>query len=316
MEIQLVTGRDPARADELAEFLAHKGYPWVRHTRDCLEGRAEGMAADWYMGRVDGRLAGNVVLFRNDYLGNVSHVYVAEDMRRRKIATRLLEAAVADFEKQQGRILVLGAGFQTPQWRLYESFGFSGVCPEQRYGGMVRFLGNWTWETVMTGPARGVRTMDWRDYVGLQVLFGQPAPDQVRSLHFPSIGPRLTEREFLHFVYRQQAGEPLRAWVIPGDGPAVLGCALLGTHPVWGALGLRQVLDFHVHPAGWDTAASLLETALAAAAGPVECHLDSASERRIALLREHGFLEHRLPASLTDGHGELDWVMLTRRKTP
>jgi GNAT superfamily N-acetyltransferase len=312
-QILVVTSPCPEMTEDIAQLLGHKGEPWVWHIRQCLDGHTEGLDARFYLARVGGRLVSNATVFQNGALGGVAHVFTQPEFRRMGLARLLLDAALSEFARRGGRALVLSTGLESMPWRLYESFGFTGTCPEQSYGGMAKFLGDADWRSVLAGPAGEIRRADWRHYLGAQVLFGAPGPVQLRSILLPCLGARVVELGFILLKQRQQEGEAIDCWVIEGRSSAILGCALLGAHPIWGARGTRMVLDLYAVPSAAGAVADLLAAILEPCQGPVECYCDGRAEQQMDLLSRSGFRqEARFAGALRFADALTDLVVMTR----
>jgi GNAT superfamily N-acetyltransferase len=312
VEIGLIAAPDAEARELVPSLLGHKGEPWLWQIGEWLDGRTPGLEMLYYIGVVEGAPAGCVANFRNARLGNITHVYTVPESRRLGIARLLLRRAIDDFAREGGQVLVLGARFQGMPWRLYESEGFTGTCPEQGYGGMAQFFGGATWESAFAGPPGEVCPMAWRHFAGALVLFSAPGPEQLRSVHMESVGPRLVERPFIEVMQRAKSRED-GALVLPGPGPCVLGLAVVGAHPMWGGSGARRVLDIHVHASARAGAAALLDEALRTWPGPLECYCDSGSPDKMALLRQFRFAqEGASPSALRFGAERRDLVVFAR----
>jgi GNAT superfamily N-acetyltransferase len=313
VEIELIDTPDSRAHAVIPTLLGHKGEPWLWQIREWLEGRTPGLEMLYYVGAVEGVPAGCVANFRNAQFGNITHVYTVPGLRRLGIARLLLKRAIADFAQEKGRLLVLGARFEGMPWHLYESEGFRGTCPEQGYGGMAQFFGDATWEHVLAGPPGEVCPVAWRHFAGALALFSAPGPEQLRSVHLESVGPRLVERTFVEVMQRAMRSEKPPALVLPGPGPRVLGFAVVGDHPVWGESGTRKVLDFYVHPSARAGAPALLDEMLRAWPEPLECYCDSRSQDKVAVLRQFGFRQESIsPSALRFGDNACDLLVLVR----
>lgn len=312
-EVLLVASPCPQATPELVELLGHKGEPWVWQIALCIDGRAEGINARFYVARVEGQLVANVTVLQTGGLGSLGHVFTKPEYRGQGLARTLLEAAVADFDRHGGRAMVLTTGFESMPWRLYSSVGFRGTCPEQGYGGMVRFAPGDDWQTVLSGPPGEIRQADWPHYMGLQVLFGAPGPVQLRSVLMPSIGPRVVEGGYLHLRKAQEEGRGPDCRVIEGPAGAVLGCAVLGNHPVWGARGARQVLDLYSAPAAAPALPNLVSAILEPVSGPVECWCDSRAKQQMEALQGAGFrVQAELGPTLRMGDQVTEVILMVR----
>lgn len=303
---------DAQAGEEVSRLLGHKGEPFKWQIQQCLAGATSGMDSLFHVGRVDGQLVGNATVFRNGSMGCLAHVFTMPQWRRLGVARAVLNHAMAQFEATGGSIMVLGTGFDSMPWHLYEQLGFVGISPQERYGGMARFLGGATWEDAFPASDAEVQPADWRHFVGAQVLFGSPSRQQMRSMHLPCAGRRFVEGQFARLMSRQAVGKAPLAWVLEGPERSVLGMALLGRSPLWNGLARREVLDIYWHDAAGAQAGALAATAIAAAAGPLECYVDDASGPRISLLHDLGFREQRFTGALKADGSPMDLVIMAR----
>lgn len=290
--------------EEMRQYFANLG-PWSWHLKQFREGFIAGMEGKFYLARLDGRFVGNVTIFSNGAFGSLWHVYTVPDSRRLGVARALLDAAIADFEQDSGQVLVLSTKFNGFKWRLYNSVGFAGIGVQDQHDWMVKFFSGADWPDMFNCQSSEIRPLDWRHFVGVQLLFGSPGRQQIRSIHLPCMGRRFVEMELLRFK-RQASG----AWVIQGQGPCVGGFAAVRRHPMWGELGERKVLDLFVHNSGSHMSRPLLETVLANTSGPLECYCDCTAERKIALLKDSGFQENRIRSTFNIGGQLLDLVLM------
>ena len=292
----------------MRKWFAGKG-PWMWHLEQWHAGLTPDMDAHFYLARVEEQLVGNVTIFRNGSFGTIYHVFTVPCSRRLGIAKALLEAAIADFKQDSGKILVLVAKLDGFEWRLYESVGFVGICPENSYGGMVSFFQDTDWQDLFNCQSAEIRPLGWKHFVGTEILFGSPGSEQVRSIHLPCMGRRFLEPEFLRFKQWQEKNAECNAWVIQGQSPCVLGFGTVREHPMWGEFGRRKVLDLFFHPSGEDMSRPLLETVLANTSGPLECYCDSTAEQKIVILKDFGFQETRIFSAFNSGNQLLDLIV-------
>jgi len=303
---------DVQAGEEVNRLLGHKGEPFKWQIQQCLAGATGGLDSLFYVARIANQAVGNATVFRNGSMGNLAHVFTLPEWRRLGIARALLDHALAEFQATGGSLMVLGTGFGSMPWHLYEQLGFAGICPQDSYGGMVRFFNGATWEDAFSAADAEIRPADWQHFVGSQVLFGSPGRQQMRSMHLPCAGRRFVEGQFARLMSRQAAGRGPRAWVLEGPGQSVMGMAILGGSPLWHGLARREVLDIYWYDAAGTQAGGLAVTAIAAAAGPLECYLDSASGDRISLLHDLGFREQRFTGALKAEGSPMDLVIMTR----
>jgi len=162
---------------------------------------------------------------------------------------------------------------------------------------MVRFFPGADWEGQFRSESTAISTLEWKHFVGTQLLFGAPGPQQIRSIHLPCTGRRFVQAQFVRMKLSQANGANIRAWAAEGPDPCVLGFAAVRQHPMWGKLGRRNVLDLFFHPTASQVSRHLLDTVLQDNRGPLECYCDSGAEHKIALLKESHFKEYRIPST-------------------
>ncbi len=116
----------PAADVGLVDFLRHKGSPWVEDIHRRLAGQCPGSADRFFVAYDGDRLAAHAwyaVAQRDRRLGLLGHVFTQPEYRRRGLATRVIEAATADFAAQGGRVLQLFT-YNPLTVPFYERLGF------------------------------------------------------------------------------------------------------------------------------------------------------------------------------------------------
>ena len=89
-----------AAASRLADFLRHKGSPWIEDIERRLAGTIAGAKDYFYVARCEGQLVGHAwytVANTDPRLGLVGHIFTHPDHRQQGIARQLLEHIMRDF---------------------------------------------------------------------------------------------------------------------------------------------------------------------------------------------------------------------------
>jgi len=135
-DIQIWT--PPIAADglhALAEFLAHKGSPWIEDLQLRLGGELAGAADYFYVAFQRQDLVGHAwytTAAGRPHLGLVGHVFTDPRCRRQGIATQLLVRVLHDFQQRGGQLMQL---FTSTPYSIpfYESLGFTPTGVGQAY---------------------------------------------------------------------------------------------------------------------------------------------------------------------------------------
>ncbi len=123
-EVREVIAPDADHRDTILTLLAHKGGVWENHLTAALDGRTDDLETRWYLGLVDGRAVADAMLVERHGVAILGHVYTVEAFRRRGICRAVLSAMMEAFKGRDGRSIILGTGFESVAYRIYESFGF------------------------------------------------------------------------------------------------------------------------------------------------------------------------------------------------
>ena len=109
-EIEIVKLTPPVTDASLPELLRHKGHPWIEDIQNRFDGAYANSCDRFFVAYAAGRAVANVwytVSATDPRIGLLGHVFTRPDFRRQGIATRLMEAAVADFTAGGGTVLQL-----------------------------------------------------------------------------------------------------------------------------------------------------------------------------------------------------------------
>jgi len=124
LDVLVVTAPEQSLRDEVLHLLGHKGEPWESHLVAALDGTADPLETRWYLGSLAGRPVSNIMTVERSGVGILGHVFTEEPHRRRGICRAVMERQMADFRERGGQLLLLGTGFESVPYRIYESFGF------------------------------------------------------------------------------------------------------------------------------------------------------------------------------------------------
>ncbi len=132
-----VTAPDGDYSAPILTLLAHKGGVWENHLRAALDERTDDLETRWYLAVLDGSPLGNAMLVERHGVAILGHVYTAEAYRQRGICRHVLGEMMAAFRERGGQSIILGTGFESVAYRIYESFGFRSLR-----GGLMAWYAN------------------------------------------------------------------------------------------------------------------------------------------------------------------------------
>lgn len=134
-DIVLVEGPDSEYRQPILSLLAHKGGHWDEHLRLALDGDTDALETRWYLACLDGVPVANAMTVERHGVGILGHVYTVVEQRQRGLCKAVLAHLMEDFRARGGRALLLGTGFESVAYRIYESFGFRSL-----EGGFMQYL--------------------------------------------------------------------------------------------------------------------------------------------------------------------------------
>ncbi|GIX08188.1 MAG: hypothetical protein KatS3mg115_2591 [Candidatus Poribacteria bacterium] len=291
MEIGVVLAPDPAHAEEIRPFLAHKPAPYDEHIRRSLLEPLDALETRFYVGKIAGRIVANVMTVEHRGCGILGHVYTHPDFRRRGACDAIMRLQMEDFRQRGGRALYLGTGFDSPPYHIYRRHGFRSVYPGS--GAMV-YQAEEGFERRYFAP-RPVqsRPVRWEDWGPMNALTSILVGDWLRSVSVLRRveGPTHIEASFLQMRQQVEAGEALVRVLAAEDG-AVVGFGAIGRHPLWREV---RLLELFCHPNFFDRVPELVQPLMKAADRPLIAYADEESVQKIAALRSLGFeVEARL----------------------
>ncbi len=205
-ELATWSGLDAHKQASLRGLLGHKGRPWLDHVEDYFAfGRSEvfaGLQWRFHVALVEGKPVASVCVWKGNHTGLLGHVYTHPEHRGRGLARRLMQSALEDFERNNGRALYLNTEADSFQERFYASVGFLPVGNSS--GSMVR-----EFRPVERGNKNPtVREMKWSDWPALNAFALSAAANGMSWLAGGVCFPTSIEHSFLRLVYRSAQGAP------------------------------------------------------------------------------------------------------------
>jgi len=286
LQIIRVAGPEAQWKEPIMKVLTHKGDSWVGTIQMTLEQHLEGVQCYYYLGLLDGEIAGNITSTEatEPGVGILGHVFTSPSHRRKGICTALMETVTSDFTARGGAAMTLGTGYNSPAYHIYHSFGFAGIGTTGRMIWQARpgFLDDY-----FAADSTDVADISWPDWPRLDLLYTIPEGSFLRGIYFMHYGPSCYEGDFLRLWKLTTDTESAQSKVLIKPGGEVVGHALLLPDPRWH----RDVwlLDLFVHPDFYPAAGELLATIELPSGQKVQAYADSQCPQKIQLLEAAGF---------------------------
>jgi hypothetical protein len=256
VSIGCVQGPELEWADRVEKLLGHKGEPWRAQNTQLLRNDV-GVEAYFYILHRAGLPFANIMTVELSGVGILGHVWTNPEDRRKGAIASLMEKQMGHFRARGGAALFLGTGFNSPPYRIYESFGFAGI--EDRSGVMEYYADSraaFEARYFAPGPAE-IEALHWRHWPSSPALFAGDHPGVVRCAPLRLIGRHSTEGYLLGMLREHSHDEPPRAMaLVQQDTTAVLGLATWDLDPLWRD---ACVVDVYCHPRYWERANDLLD---------------------------------------------------------
>jgi len=310
MEVGCIETPDEQWAEHVEKSLAHKPPIWLKHIRKAVRGETDDLGNYFYVGHREGEVITGVMTVEHNRVGILGHVYTHPDHRRKGAYSALMKHQMDDFRARGGGVLLLGTGYQSPPFRIYEGFGFRGIIGES---GCMRYATEEDFEEKYYAPADvAIREVRWEDWPRANLLTSQPGADVLRSVAFRLFGESSFEEGFLHLKKGLKEDGRRRAWVAESTTGALVGITMLTPDPRF--RGGVFLLDLVVHANFWDQAGLLLD-AVDWPDAKVQCYTDLGCPAKVEALDGAGFSRETLLAGqLAWAGGPLDVAILA--KTP
>jgi GNAT superfamily N-acetyltransferase len=341
LDVEVLEPRQGAGTPEstaLRDLVLQPQEPWVSESesgylRRSLRGEIADVASDRYVvGRLDGRLVGNVLVSTavgNPRIGALAYVITDPAFRGRGIARLLTVRALEELIAHGGRCAHLATGNPVAH-ELYRACGFADY-----HGHVMRYLGpgappdresTAAFDHAYFGAAaeessglRSVRPGHWGDLAGVGFLYAAPHPWLVKdSAQRIYCHPSIVHERFASILPSMMANVADRGgglWVLESAAGAVVGAATLSSADRT-AQAHAPILDFLVAPAFLSQAGTLIESACAAAfTQPGVARVCAAvafcdSDKKHALAAAGFSPRARLPGQLRVDGEELDLELL------
>lgn len=301
MQVLCVEAPDAEWEAQIRPFLAHKPPNYTAHIEAAFAGQCDALETRFYIGVTDGQVAGNIMTTEQHGVGIFGHVNTRSDQRRKGICSAIMQHQMEDFRKRGGRILLLGTGYQSAAYHIYESFGF--VDWKNGRPGLMLYTANdyADFEARSFAPgAYRAENAEWRHWPLVGLLASLPTDIALRSLTFDLWGASLLEGPYCQFLYRYGANIKSAASVLVSETGAVVAVATCVPDARW--QGAVMLLDMFQHSCVTaDNLVTLLE-ALPLPDGRVQCFADPRDSVKIAALEQSGFrCEAVLPQQFREG---------------
>ena len=285
MEVGVITAPDERHAEEVKQFLGHKGGNWEWHIERCVTEVLDALETRFYVGKVDGSIITNIMTVEHQGVGILGHVFTMPEQRRKGACKGVMAYQMEDFRQRTGRALYLGTGYNSHPYYIYHSFGFESVFPES---GFMKYHVDEDFEERYFAPTPAQpKSVEWHDWPKVTALSGIVGWDALRSLKWSVYGPTNMEGGFLGFKHdlETEDGYEDAKLLISADG-AIVGWATVSRDERWRPAS--AVLDLFFHPNFADDVPVLLSS-VAFPDAKVQCYVDSGAKQKAAVLETAGF---------------------------
>jgi len=261
---------------------------WQFFARSLLRRRADEPIINFYLGLLDGQLAGHGAIICSPPIGTMNWVATRPQYRGQGIATILVNTAMADFWTHSGQALFLTTPPGSIAERIYVKLGFRRCQFRDRPTlSMMRFQGTGFFGGYFAPRRSHVRDLTWADWPRLTALNELPEGDQLRCARYLLAGPCSFDPVFPEIMHDLSRRIVQQAKVLVSESGAVVGYAFLGPRP-----GSRRefLLDLYLHAGFADQGETMLR-ALQFPRGRTIIYLDYPSSLKDAALIAAGFTE-------------------------
>ena len=285
MEVGVITAPDERHAEEVKQFLGHKGGNWEWHIERCVIESLDELETRFYVGKVNGSIITNIMTVEHEGIGILGHVFTLPDQRRKGACKGAMAYQMEDFRQRNGRALYLGTGYNGHPYHIYHSFGFESVIPES---GFMKYHVNTDFEEHYFSPAPAKpKSVEWHDWPKVTALSGIVGWDALRSLTWNVFGPTNLEGGFLGFKHTLETDDTYDdAKLLVTESGAIVGWATVCRDSQW--RNAVAILDLFFHPNFVESVPTLL-SALQFPELKVQCYVDSAAKKKAAVLEAAGF---------------------------
>ncbi|MDE0086064.1 MAG: GNAT family N-acetyltransferase [Candidatus Poribacteria bacterium] len=285
MEVGVITAPDERHAEEVKQFLGHKGGNWEWHIEQCVTESLDELETRFYVGKIDGNIITNIMTVEHEGIGILGHVFTLPEQRRKGACKGVMAYQMEHFRQRNGRALYLGTGYNGHPYRIYHSFGFESVYPES---GFMKYHVNENFEERYFAPASvQPKLVEWHDWPKLTVLSGIVEWDILRSLKWSVYGPTNFEGGFLSFKHTLETNDAYDdAKLLVTESGAIVGWATVNRDVRWRPA--IAVLDLFFHP-NFAESVPVLISALQFPELKVQCYVDDTAKKKAEVLEAVGF---------------------------
>lgn len=286
MEVGVISAPDAPHAEEVKQFLGHKGGNYKWHIERCVTEVLDALETRFYVGKLDRHVITNIMTVEHEGIGILGHVFTLPQQRRKGACKAVMAHQMDDFRQRAGRALYLGTGYNNHPYYIYHSFGFESVFPES---GFMKYHVKADFEERYFAPAPAhPKLVEWHDWPKVTALSAILGWDTLRSLAWGVYGPTNLEGGFLNFKHALETEDTYddAKLLITSEG-AIVGWATVSRDARWQPA--TAVLDLFFHPNFADAVPALL-SAVAFPASKVQCYVDSGAEKKAAVLETAGFI--------------------------
>jgi GNAT superfamily N-acetyltransferase len=225
MEVGCVQTPDAQWGERVERALGHKPPIWLYHIHKAVLGQTDDLEHYFYIGHLRGEIITGVMTVEYRRVGILGHVYTDPRHRRKGAYSLLMRHQMDDFRARGGGLLLLGTGYQSPPFRIYEGFGFRGIIGESGY---MRYASEEDFEEKCYAPGEvAVRVARWEDWPGSNCLTSQAGEDLLRTVALEGVGQFSFEERFLLVMQGREKDPRRQAWSALSENGALVGLALL-----------------------------------------------------------------------------------------
>lgn len=309
MEVGVITSPDEHHAEEMKQFLGHKGGNWEWHIERCVTEVLDALETRFYVGKLDGHVITNIMTVEHEGVGILGHVFTLPNQRRKGACKGVMGYQMEHFRQRTGRALYLGTGYNSHPYYIYHSFGFESVYPES---GFMKYYVNEDFEERYFAPApTQPKPIEWHDWPKVTALSGIVGWDALRSLKWGVYGPTNMEGGFLGFKHDLETEDVYEdAKLLMTSDDAIVGWATVSRDERWQPA--TAVLDLFFHPNFADEVPTLL-SAVRFPELKIQCYVDSGAEKKASVLEASGFTcEGQLKNQFAYGGQHYDVLVFAR----
>lgn len=290
MQIERVTAPDDERKGQIRPFLQHKGSYWGAHIAAALDGDCGALETHFYIGLIGDEMAGNVMTVESGGVGLFGHVNTLEKHRRKGVCSQIMQYQMEDFRARNGRVLLLGTGYQSAAYHIYASYGFADwESPETQ--GCMRYDNpaepDFEARFFAPAPVKAVRA-EWRHWALVALLAHIPFPEvRLRSVLMNVWGVALLEGGYCKFMAETLKDPAASGYVLESETGAVVAFATCVPDSRW--RGQVNLLDVFYHPNCKRLDLIALLEAVPRRDKPTHCYVDPRDHEKVAALEQVGF---------------------------